>query len=319
MSAGPATIGVDVGGTKLLAVALDHRSGRVTASTRRPTPRGAAGLLDGIVAAVTELEGGLGEGREARVGVGMAGLVDHMGVLRLGPNQPGVAELDVRGGLVQRLGDRVVVDNDANCAVRAECASGAAQGASDVVLVTLGTGIGAGLVVGGHLVRGHNGLAGEPGHTLVDPDGPPCPCGRRGCWERYASGAGLARMARDAAEAGRLGAVLEAVAADPVAIRSEDVVGLARGGDRAARALMADFAWWTAVGVANLVAVLDPEVVVLGGGLIEAADLWLDETRRCLPELLVAAGHRPMPRVEAAHHGAGAAALGAALAARDGA
>ena len=260
-----------------------------------------------------ELTAAEGLGDDVRVGVGVAGLVDHRGVLRHGPNQPGIRELDVLGGLVDRLGDRIVVDNDGNCAVRAERATGAAQGVDDVVLVTLGTGIGAGIVVGGQVVRGANGMAGEPGHTMVDPAGPPCPCGRRGCWERYASGAGLARMARDAAEAGRLDAVLAGVGGEEAAIHGEDVVAAARTGDTEAQAVLADFAWWTALGVANLVAVLDPEVVVLGGGLIDAADVWLDETRRRLPELLVAAGHRDLPRVEAAHHGGRAAALGAAL------
>lgn len=312
----PTTIGVDVGGTKLLAVVLDADDA-VLASTRRPTARGAGALLDGVIEVVAELTDQLALGADVRVGVGVAGLVDHRGVLRHGPNQPGVRELDVLGGLTHHLGPRVVVDNDGNCAVRAEWASGAARGHDDVVLVTLGTGIGAGLVVGGQVVRGANGMAGEPGHTMVDPTGPPCPCGRRGCWERYASGAGLARMARDAAEAGRLAAVLAAADGDPAAIRGEDVVTSARTGDPEAVAVMADLAWWTAVGVANLVAVLDPEVVVLGGGLIEAADLWLDETRGLLPDLLVAADHRVLPEVAAAAHGAAAAAVGAALLARD--
>jgi glucokinase len=313
----PATIGVDVGGTKVLAIALDAADDAVLGMARQPTPRGAGALLEGVVEGVAELTEAFALGPDVRVGVGVAGLVDHRGVLRHGPNQPGVAELDVLGGLTDRLGPRVVVDNDGNCAVRAEWASGAARGHDDVVLVTLGTGIGAGLMVGGRVVRGANGMAGEPGHAMVDPTGPPCPCGRRGCWERYASGAGLARMARDAAGAGRLDAVLAAVDGDPAAIRGEHVVTVARGGDPEAAALMADLAWWAAVGVANLVAILDPEVVVLGGGLIEAADLWLDETRRLLPELLVASGHRELPRVEAAVHGSRAAALGAALLARD--
>ena len=266
-----------------------------------------------MVAAVTDLSVQLDLDPGTRVGVGMAGLVDHRGVLRHGPNQPGVRELDVRGDLAARLGDRVTVDNDGNCAMWAEWVSGAAQGTQDAVLVTLGTGIGAGLVIGGRLVRGANGMAGEPGHTTVDPNGPPCPCGRRGCWERYASGAGLARMARDAAEAGQLDGVLGAVGDDAAAIRGEDVVEAARAGDAQAQVVLDDLAWWTALGIANLIAVLDPEVVVLGGGLIDAADLWLDETRRRLPELTVAAGHRDLPPVVAATHGSDAAALGAAL------
>jgi len=295
-----------------LALALEPATGEVLGSDRRPTPRGAEGLLDGMVGAVTDLSAQLDLGPDTRVGVGMAGLVDHRGVLRHGPNQPGVREFDVHGGLVTRLGDRVMVDNDGNCALWAEWVSGAAQGTQDAVLVTLGTGIGAGLVIGGRLVRGANGMAGEPGHTTVDPNGPPCPCGRRGCWERYASGAGVARMARDAAEAGHLQEVLAAVG-DAAAIRGEDVVAGARAGDAQAQAVLDDFAWWTALGIANLIAVLDPEVVVLGGGLIDAADLWLDETRRRLPELTVAAGHRDLPPVVAATHGPEAAALGAAL------
>jgi glucokinase len=126
-------------------------------------------------------------------------------------------------------------------------------------------------------------------------------------------------MARDAAEAGRLDAVLDRVGGDRAAIRGEEVVAAARDGDVGALEVLADFAWWTAVGVANLVAVLDPELVVLGGGLIDAADLWLDETRRRLPEVLVAADHRTVPPVEAARHGGRAAALGAALLAAEGA
>ncbi len=292
---------------------MDQATGEILATDRRPTPRGAEGLVDGMVAAVTELSARLDLGSGTPIGVGMAGLVDHRGVLRHGPNQPGVRELDVRGDLAARLGDRVTVDNDGNCAMWAEWVSGAAQGTQDADLVPRGTGIGAGLIIGGRLVRGANGMAGEPGHTTVDPNGPPCPCGRRGCWERYASGAGLARMARDAAEAGQLDGVLATVGDDPAAIRGEEVVEAARSGDAQAQTVLDDLAWWTALGIANLIAVLDPEVVVLWGGLIDAADLWLDETRRRLPELTVAAGHRDLPPVVAATHGSDAAALGAAL------
>jgi glucokinase len=306
------TVGVDLGGTKILAVAVAD-GGEVLATTRHPTPRGSGPLLEAVVDVVAELTEVAGLDPATRVGVGVAGLVDLEGVLRHGPNQPGIVELDLAGELRWRLGERVVVDNDANCAVRAEAASGAARGHADAIVLTLGTGIGAGLIVAGTVVRGAYGLAGEPGHAVVDAKGPPCPCGRRGCWERYASGAGVARMARDAAEADRLEAVLARCGGDPAAIRSEDVVAVARTGDAEAQAVLDEFAWWTALGVANLAAILDPSVVVLGGGLIEAADLWLDEVRRVVPELLVGSEHRTLPEVVAAHHGVGAAALGAAL------
>ena len=150
----PTTIGVDVGGTKLLALALDTTHDAVLGTARHPTPRGAEALLDGVAEVVAEITEQCALAPDVRVGVGVAGLVDHRGVLRHGPNQHGVRELDVLAGLTDRLGSRVVVDNDGNCAVWAEWSSGAARGHDDVVLVTLGTGIGAGVMVGGQVVRG---------------------------------------------------------------------------------------------------------------------------------------------------------------------
>jgi len=319
MAAG-VTIGVDVGGTKVLAVALDAdgvERGRHRAPTPRAAPDGSDGgrlLLGGVVAAVDDLVASLDLDPATPVGVGVAGLVDHDGVLRHGPNQPGVGTLDVPGGLAARLAGPVTVDNDANCALRAEIGLGAARGETEVVLVTLGTGIGGAILTSGHLVRGVHGLAGEPGHTMVDPRGPVCVCGRRGCWERYASGAGLARLAQEAADDGRLSALLASV--PDGRIRGEDVVAAARRGDEGAGAVIDRFAWWTAVGLANLSAVLDPALIILGGGLVDAADVWLDRVRAELPALLVAAESRPVPRIEAATYGSSATAVGAALLAR---
>lgn len=320
MAAG-VTIGVDVGGTKVLAVALDGTGaerGRHRAPTPRADPGGTDGdrrLLDGVVAAVDDLVATLDLDPATPVGVGVAGLVDHDGVLRHGPNQPGVGTLDVAGALAARLAGPVAVDNDANCALRAEAGLGVARDETEVVLVTLGTGIGGAVLAAGHVVRGAHGLAGEPGHTMVDPHGPVCVCGRRGCWERYASGAGLARLAQEAADDGRLSSVL--ASAPDGRVRSEDVVAAARRGDDEARAVLDRFAWWTAVGLANLTAVLDPALIVLGGGLVDAADVWLDRVRQELPEVLVAARSRPLPRIEVAAHGSAATAVGAALLARE--
>src|SRR5687768_5044950 len=142
-------------------------------------------------------------------------------MLRVGPNLPDVVDLDVPGTLAPALGVPVVADNDATCAAWAEHRRGACRDASEAVVVTLGTGIGAGLVSDGRLIRGAHGMAGEPGHMTVDPDGPPCPCGRRGCWERYASGSGLARLAREAAVAGRADAVVARAGGDPEDVRGE--------------------------------------------------------------------------------------------------
>lgn len=312
---GALALGVDVGGTKVLGRAV-RADGTELAAVRRPTPRGA----DAIVAVVAEVLDALGSAVAPEVpdavGVGIAGLVDRSGVLRFAPNLPGVVDLDLVAALGGATGP-VSVLNDATAALWGEHRMGAAAGASDAVLVTLGTGIGGGLLSERRLVLGRSGMAGEPGHMLVDPAGPPCPCGRRGCWERFASGAGLARLARDAAEAGRAPAVVDAAGGDLAAIRGEHVTATAAAGDPGSLAVLHQFAWWVAVGIANLVDVCDPEVVVIGGGLSEAGELLLAPVRAAFAELVLGTGHRPPPRLELAALGTAAAATGAGLWALD--
>jgi glucokinase len=247
------------------------------------------------------------------VGIGVPGLVDRTGRLRVAPNLPGVVETPIGERLAARLGMAVTVDNDATCAAWGEHEAGAAVGTTHAILVTLGTGIGAGIVVGGTIVRGANGFAGEPGHMVVDPDGPHCPCGRRGCWERYASGSGLGRLARDAAMAGRLDVVVALAGGDPEGVRGEHVTAAARDGDPEAIDVMADFGWWVALGVANLVNILDPEMVVIGGGLVEAGELLLAPVRAAFQDLVMSAAHRPPVQIVPAVLGEHAGAIGAAL------
>lgn len=306
MSADPRRVGIDVGGTKCLGVALDA-AGSVVAEHRRATPRSARQLVE-VVADIAERLG-----PASSVGVGVPGLVTSTGVLRAAPNLRGIPSLAVADLLSERLATPVAVDNDATCAVLAEWTAGAAAGASDVVMVTLGTGIGGGAVLGGRLQRGHQGFAGEYGHMVVDPHGPPCVCGRRGCWERYASGSGVARLARDAALGGRAGRVVELAGGDPEAVRGEHVQQAALDGDPDALAVVDEFARWIALGLANLTNALDPEVFVLGGGLATGADLYLEPVRRWVAELLYAPGAREIPRIEFASLGERAGAVGAAL------
>lgn len=234
-------------------------------------------------------------------------------MLRAAPNLDGVADFDVAGLLHQRLGRQVVVSNDATCAALAEHTLGAGQGAEAMVLITLGTGIGGGLVLDGRLQRGAHGFAGEYGHMVVDPDGPPCPCGRRGCWERYASGAGLARMARDAVAARRAERVLELAGGDPHAVRGEMVHQAAAEGDPDALAVIDEFARWVAIGLVNLTNAVDPSVFVLGGGLARGEELYLGPIRRWFRELLYQPELRPLPAVRFARWGEHAGAVGAAL------
>ena len=302
-------VGIDVGGTKAQAVVLDQ-AGVVVDTAQRPTPRGDHSLT-ALIDVLTELAGDVGH--EGSVGVGVPGLVTRTGVLRAAPNLDGVADFAIADLLSERFGSEVRVDNDATCATVAEWLLGAGRGVNDMMLVTLGTGIGGGVVANGHLQRGANGFAGEFGHMVVDPSGPLCPCGRRGCWERYASGSGLAMLARDAATGHRLRNVVRHAAGDPQAVRGEHVQAAARDGDAEALAVIDDFGRWVALGLANLTNALDPELFVLGGGLAAAPDLYLEPIRRWYGELLYQPHLRPIPRIEFAQWGPLAGAVGAAL------
>lgn len=314
-------IGIDVGGTKLLGVVVDTADPATPiAVARRSTPAGTDALVDALAALATDLdtglEGGLDTATLAPIGVGLPGLVDHDDQFRYGPNLPAVEDIALGDLLGSRVGRRVAVDNDATCATAAEFRFGAGAGHSDGVLVTLGTGIGAGLVIDGAVRRGANGFAGEPGHMVIDRNGPDCPCGRRGCWERFASGSGLGRLGRDAALAGRLPSAVE-LAGDAAAVRGEHVVAMARAGDSEAGAVLDEFAWWVAAGIGNLVDLLDPSIVVLGGGVMEAADVLLDRIADAVPTQVVGSGHRPAVSLALARAGEHAGAIGAALIASD--
>jgi len=252
------------------------------------------------------------------VGVGAPGMVDRESQLRFAPNLPQAAGVDWGELVGGRLpGRAVLVENDANVAALAEHRLGAARGYAHVVMVTLGTGIGGGIVVDGRVLAGSAGFAGEIGHMVVDPAGPACPCGRRGCWERFASGAGLGELAREAAMAGRLGAVV-ALTGDPESVRGEDVSAAAAAGDPEARRVIEEVGWWVGFGLANLAAVLDPECFVLGGGVAQAGDVLIEAARATFSSLVEGGGLRPHAAVVRAAFGERAGAVGAALAARQG-
>jgi glucokinase len=305
------TIGIDVGGTKVLGVVLDDGDA-VVAEHRVPTPRGG----DAVVAAVAEVAAELRTPDVVGVGAGVPGFVDRSGVLRFAPNLPGVRELPVRARLADATGLPVRVDNDATCALWAEHVLGACADVDDAVLVTLGTGIGGGLLLDGRLARGANGFAGEPGHMVVDHDGLPCVCGRQGCWERYASGSALGRLARELTEGGRGGRLVELAGGDPLAVRGEHVTAAAAEGDPEAVALFALLGDWFAVGLVNLVHILDVACCVIGGGLVEAGPVLLDPVRRSFAARVVAPEHRPPVTIVPAELGERAGAIGAALLAR---
>lgn len=307
------TVGLDLGGTKCLGVVVDD-AGAIVDELRVPTPRGSeaiVGVLGDVAAELMQRRDGV-----VGVGVGVPGLVDATGALRFAPNLPGVVDLALAAPLTERIGLPVVVENDASCAGWGEREAGAGRGRDHVLLVTLGTGIGGGIILGGRLFRGHNGFAGEIGHMVVDPHGPPCVCGQRGCWERFASGSGLGRLAREAAVGGRADRIVALAGGDPEDVKGEHVTAAAGEGDDEALAVMADFGWWVALGLANLANAFDPELFVLGGGLVEAGEVLLAPVRKAFAELLDGADHRPDIDIVAAELGEHAGAIGAALLAR---
>jgi len=254
-------------------------------------------------------------GSTLTVGVGIPGIVDLDGLLRFAPNLLGANGSQVRHGLQGRLGPAafVHVDNDGTCAAVGECRAGAGRGRSDVIFVNLGTGIGGGILSGGRLLRGAFNFAAEIGHVVVDPQGPPCGCGRRGCWERYASGSGLGRMARDAALAGRAARVRALAGGDPDDVRGEHVVLAAAEGDPEAVAVLEEFAWWLALGLGNLANVLDPQMIVIGGGLVAAGDALFEPVRAAFGHHLLAPKVRPVIEIVPAALGERSGAVGAAL------
>ena len=308
----PHSIGIDLGGTKCHGVALGA-DGAVLAEHRVATPRGAAAIVGSLVQVIDALRAKVGVDVE-RIGAGVPGMVDNDGVLRFAPNLPGVVGLNLVAELGAVLpGAHLRFENDATCAGWAERVCGAAAGTNHALLVTLGTGIGGGIISDGRLLRGANGFAGEIGHVVVDPNGPFCPCGKRGCWERYASGSGLGRLAREAAHASRAVRVVELAGGDPEDVRGEHVTTAAAEGDEQARAVLASFAWWVALGLANLANVFDPECFVIGGGLVNAGDLLFVPARQAFAELLEGAEYRPEIRIVPAQLGDRAGAIGAAL------
>ncbi len=290
--------------------------GRVLRSTTRSTPGrrvSVTALEDALTAAVLEVaDGRTPDG----IGLAAAGFVDSAGErVRFSPHLPW-ADDDVRRRLTQRWGAPVVLDNDANCAAHAESRLGAARAASSALVVTLGTGIGGAIVLDGRLVRGANGMAGEFGHMRVVPDGRSCECGRVGCWEQYASGNELVRLAR-AAMSSESTVLTDLCEGRPDLLTGPMVTSAAADGDLVARAAFASVGDWLGVGVAGLVAAFDPEVVVVGGGVSAAGDVLLAPARRALGRALVGAEHRVVPEIRAALLGPEAGLVGAALLARE--
>jgi glucokinase len=305
-------VGLDVGGTKIAAGVLDPE-GRVIARSLAPTPVDDPAALRSVVVDMVE------ELRRAHVvdaiGMSAAGFVrvDRRGVM-FGTNLDYGVE-PIGDVLADSLGLPVVVENDGNAAAWAEHRFGAGQGVADQLMVVLGTGVGGGLILDGRVYRGGHGLAAEIGHLGLVPEGIPCPCGRRGCLEQYASGSALERDARAMAADGRAPSLLEAAGGNADAVTGRMVTELAKAGDEQATLLLQELAEALAVGIATIDAVLHPPLVVVGGGLGSAGDVVLTPLRAALPAA-VGDARRGGPEVRGARLGNDAGLIGAADLAR---
>ncbi len=307
-----AVVGIDVGGTKIAAGWVDA-AGTLSGYTRSPAPQDSRSLVSAIVQAVD----GARAGRAVSgVGIAAAGFVssDQSTVL-MAPNLPWRDE-PLAAQVQQEVGLPVVIENDGNAAAWAEHRFGAGA-ERDLVCVTVGTGIGGGLVLGGRLVRGRWGLAAELGHLCVVPGGRRCGCGQRGCWEQYASGRALVREARERAEdePDRTRALLALGDGTPAGIEGGHVTRAAARGDGLALEVVGEIARWTAWGIWQVRAVLAPPLVVLGGGVAEE-EVFVQHVREALAELAARVPHRNAPEVRAALLGNQAGVIGAADLAR---
>ena len=307
------TAGVDIGGTKLLAVAADGQ-GKVVAERRQPTAEGPDAVLAATAAVVADLlaaEPGI-----AAVGVGLPGLVDLEGAVHYAPNLPGFVGVDARGRLAATCAVPVVVDNDANVAALGEVLHGAGRGRKEVLVVTLGTGIGGGLIINGAVNRGGFGFAAEIGHFTVERGGPLCACGERGHWEALASGTALGRRAREWAALGKAPGVLARAGGAVEAITGHEAGQSALAGEADGLAILAEHGADVALGLGGLVNILDPELVVIGGGLVHLGEVLLAPIRAAMSAHVEGASLRTVPPVVAAALGEQAGAVGAAALAR---
>jgi glucokinase len=308
-------IGVDIGGTKV-AAGVVAEDGAVLDTARRGTPSRDAEAIEQVIA---EVVAELAERHSVvAVGIGAAGwIANDRATVLFAPhlawrNEP------LQQALRSRIQAPLLVENDANAAAWAEYRFGAAQGARVVVCVTLGTGIGGGLVLDGELYRGAFGVGSEFGHMAIVPDGRRCACGNRGCWEMYASGRALARDARELADVSPVAAhrLLELAGGQLTGLTGQIVTTAAREGDPAAVEIYTTMGQWLGRGLANLAAVLDPDVFVIGGGVSEAGDLLILPARTTFQGSLTGRGFRPVATVLPAALGPDAGLVGAADLAR---
>lgn len=308
------TIGVDIGGTKVLGGVVDEE-GRIIATARRDTPvEGGRALTQTIADVAIELRSSY---PVESVGISAAGLISaDRKTLLATPNIKNWNDISLQEDLTNLTQARIVIENDANAAAWGEFRFGAGRGRSQIVMLTIGTGVGGGIVINGEIYRGAFGIGGELGHMRLISDGERCGCGAFGCVERYASGSALMRYARE-------GALSDPVAAAPLLARAgrsdlkgSDITEAAQSGDPFALSLFRKLGGYLGSAIASLSSIIDPELFIIGGGVIDAGDLFLTPTREAFLANVPFAGARPVAEIVPATLGNDAGLIGVADLAR---
>lgn len=311
-----ATVGLDIGGTKILGARVDD-AGRILARAKRDTP---SQDTDAIIAAAADVATELsGAGDVDAVGVACAGFLNRdRSRVMFAPNLPWRDE-PLKARLQALMSTPVVLENDANAATWGEFVHGRAAEADNLVFLTIGTGVGGGVVIDGTLLRGGFGMGAELGHMRVVPGGRLCGCGAHGCLERYASGTALERAAQDLVRSGAPDAAGLAArcGGDPARLTGRDVTAAALDGDPASVALLAELGRWLGEGAASLAAIFDPSMILIGGGVSQAGPLLMDPVVRAFEDNISGAAFRPRPEVLVATLLDDAGCVGAAALARD--
>ena len=310
-------LGIDLGGTNIAAGVVNEQNEIIaTASVKTNTPRPAEEIADSMKEACLLA---LGEARltlddVSSVGVGTPGAVNEDGVVEFSANL-GFHDTPLRELVEERIGKPTFIENDANCAALGEQVAGCGGGVPNFVAVTLGTGVGGGIILGGKLLTGVNGAAGEIGHMSVEMDGIPCPCGRSGCFEQYASATALVRQTREAMEQdrGKTSRLWELADGDPANVNGLVLFTAAREGDERALMVFDRFTTYLAIGVADLINIFQPDVLCIGGGISKQGDFLIEPLVRKVEELRYTKHSKRQTKICAATLGNDAGIIGATL------
>ncbi len=309
-------IGIDVGGTGIKVGAINEKleiiaTGSIPTQIDIPFEDQIQRIAECVTSVIQSGAHPISLDEIASVGVGIPGIADRDGNIIKCTNM-GWNHVPFRQEFTKYLDKPVFIDNDANVAALAESVSGSSAGTSSSVFITLGTGIGSGIILNGRIWNGHHGIGGELGHTIMELDGVPCTCGNRGCLERYCSATALIRMARETVSQHPESAILEMANGQPEKINARIVFDAAKEGDPIAEKLVRRYVCYLSQAIANVVNFLDPEIILLGGGVSKAGDYLLNAVREEFPRYVLF-NDQPLPAVELAVLGADAGIIGAAM------